>query len=199
MMKLVYRLIPCPQYDVSGMECWLSEMAEQGLILQKDGFLFGFATFEKTTPQKIRYSLQAASKPTSMWSDNMGAPDSEEIELSQEFGWEYVASRGEFHVYRTYNFEARNLHTDRDVQALAMNAMKKRQKDNIFSMLFFAIIYPYMIMGGKILMSMIHIGTIPMTLVLISVIWMAVNSIIRAVKLIKLQKKNITWRTNWIR
>lgn len=187
--KLAYRLIPCPQYDVSGMECWLSEMAEQGLILQKDGFLFGFATFEKTTPQKIRYSLQAAAKSTSMWSDNMGAPDSEEIELSQEFGWEYVASRGEFHVYRTCNFEAIDLHTDKEVQALAMNAMKKRQKDNIFSMLFFAIIYPYMIMGGKILMSMVHIGTIPMTFVLISVIWMAANSVIRAVKLMKLRKK----------
>jgi len=187
--KLAYRLIPCPQYDVSGMECWLSEMAEQGLILQQDGFLFGFATFEKTTPQKIRYSLQAAAKSTSMWSDNMGVPDSEEIELSQEFGWEYVASRGEFHVYRTCNFEAIDLHTDKEVQALAMNAMKKRQKDNIFSMLFFAIIYLYMIMGGKILMSMVHIGTIPMTFVLISVIWMAANSVIRAVKLMKLRKK----------
>ena len=31
--KLVYRFIPCPVYDVSGMECWLSEMAEQGLLL----------------------------------------------------------------------------------------------------------------------------------------------------------------------
>ena len=45
--KLVYQLIPCPQYDVSGMECWLSEMAEQGLMLQKDGFLFGVATLKR--------------------------------------------------------------------------------------------------------------------------------------------------------
>lgn len=187
--KLVYRLIPCPQYDVSGMECWLSEMAEEGLILQKDGFLFGFATFEKTTPQRIRYSLQAASKSTSMWSDNMGAPDSEEIELSQEFGWEYVASRGEFHVYRTNNFQARNLHTDKDVQVLAMNAMKKRQRDILMSVIFYTIVYPYIIMRGKILMSMIHIGTIPMTLVMISVLWMATNSIFRAIKLMRLRRK----------
>ena len=26
--KLVYKLMPCPPYDVSGMECWLSEMAD---------------------------------------------------------------------------------------------------------------------------------------------------------------------------
>ena len=30
--KLAHRLIPCPQYDVSGMECWLEHMAKQGLL-----------------------------------------------------------------------------------------------------------------------------------------------------------------------
>ena len=186
---LVYRLIPCPPYDVSGMECWLSEMAEQGFMLHKDGFLFGFATFEKTTPQKVRYSLQPAAKSTSMWSENMGTPDEEEMELNQEFGWEYVASRGEFHVYRTNNFQARNLHTDKDVQILAMNAMKKRQRDIIWSMIFYTIVYPYIVMRGKILMPMIHIGTIPMALIMVAIIWMAANSIFRALKLMRLRKK----------
>ena len=41
--KLVHRLIPCPQYDVSGMECWLSDMAKQGYLLQKDGLFVGIA------------------------------------------------------------------------------------------------------------------------------------------------------------
>ena len=29
--KSVHRIIPCPDYDVTGVECWLSYMAEQGV------------------------------------------------------------------------------------------------------------------------------------------------------------------------
>ena len=187
--NLVHRFIPCPQYDVSGMECWLSEMAEQGLLLQKDGLFCGIATFEKGMPQKIIYRLQAASKSTSMWSDNNGDPDVEEIELSEQFGWEYVAKRGEFHIYRTSNPKARELHTDKEVQALAMNAMKKRQGDSIFNSLFFGIVYPYVLLRGKIILTMIHVGTIPITLAVVAGLWMTIHSIVRAVKLIKLRKQ----------
>ena len=141
--KIVYKIMPCPQYDVSGMECWLSEMAEQGMILQQDGIFCGIVTFEKTVPQIIKYRLQAAEKSTSMWADNNGEPDAEEVELSKKFGWEYVAKRGEFHIYCTSNPDARELHTDKEVQALAMNAMKKRQWDSIFNSIFwdFSILY----------------------------------------------------------
>ncbi len=187
--RSVHRFIPCPQYDVSGMECWLSEMAEQGLLLQQDGFFCGIATFEKATPQKIKYRLQAAGKSTSMWADNNGDPDAEEIELSKEFGWEYVAKRGEFHVYRTSDPDARELHTDKEVQALAMNAMKKRQRDNIVNSIFWGTIYPYLLLKGKILLTMIHIGTVPVVLMMIAGLWMCINSIVRAVKLIKLRKQ----------
>ena len=70
--KLAYRLIPCPQYDVSGLECWLNQMARQGYMLQKDGFFAGVATFEKTIPQTVFYQLQPAEKSTGMWADNNG-------------------------------------------------------------------------------------------------------------------------------
>ena len=120
--KLVHRLIPCPQYDVSGMECWLSDMAKQGYHLQKDGFFAGVATFEKSTPQTVIYQLQPSEKSTSMWADNNGDPDEEAVELSKEYGWEYVAKRGEFHVYRTFDPEARAFHTDPEVQALPEDA-----------------------------------------------------------------------------
>ncbi len=188
-VKLIRRLIPCPQYDVSGTECWLSEMAEQGLVLQKDGLFCGIATFEKTVPQKIKYCLQAAGKSTSMWADNNGEPDEEEVELSKEFGWEYVAKRGEFYIYCTTNLDARDLHTDKEVQALAMNAMKKRQKDSIFNSLFFGIIYPYFLLRGKIILTMIHVGTVAIAIMTIAALWMTINSIVQAVKLIELRKQ----------
>ena len=65
--KSVYRLIPCPPYDVSGTECWLTDMAKQGYWLGQDGFFAGIVTFEKTTPQNVIYRLQPAEKSTSMW------------------------------------------------------------------------------------------------------------------------------------
>lgn len=187
--KLAHRLIPCPQYDVSGMECWLSDMAKQGLILQNDGFFAGIATFEKASPQNVKYRLQPAEKSTSMWADNNGDPDEEVVELSKEYGWEYVAKRGEFHIYRTKDFTAREFHTDPEVQALAMNAMRKRQRDNLFSSVFFGLFYPWLLFKGKMMLSIVHVGTIPMVLIMIGCLWMSINSIVGAVKLIKLRKK----------
>ena len=36
--KRIYRLPPCPAYDVEAMESWLGAMAEQGWVLEQDGF-----------------------------------------------------------------------------------------------------------------------------------------------------------------
>ena len=187
--KSVYHLIPCPQYDVSGLECWLNHMANQGYMLAKDGFFAGVATFEKTTPQTVFYQLQPAEKSTSMWADNCGDPDEEAVELSKAYGWEYVAKRGEFHIYRTSDSNAREFHTDPEVQALAMNAMRKRQRDNIFSGVFWGLFYPWLLFKGKIMMSIVHVGTIPMLLVMIACLWMSIHSIVGAIKLIQLRKK----------
>ena len=35
--KYVLRLPPCPDYDVEGTECWLTDLAREGLLLKKDG------------------------------------------------------------------------------------------------------------------------------------------------------------------
>lgn len=194
--KLAHRLVPCPQYDVSGMECWLSDMAKQGLLLQNDGIFAGIATFEKTTPQIVKYRLQPAEKSTGMWADNNGDPDEEAVELSKAYGWEYVAKRGEFHIYRTSEPDARELHTDLEVQALAMNAMRKRQRDNIFSGVFWGLFYPWLLFKGKIMMSVVHVGTIPMLLVMIACLWMSIHSIIGAIKLIRLRRKILNGEEN---
>ena len=111
-VKTTRRLIPCPVYDVSGTECWLEEMAEQGWMLQEDGFFCGVATFEQSEACRVQYRLAAAKNSTSMWADNNGDPDEEEIELNEAFGWKYVAKRGEFHIYRCFDPEGRELHTD---------------------------------------------------------------------------------------
>ncbi len=188
-LKLAYRLIPCPLYDVSGMECWLSDMAKQGYMLQEDGFFAGVATFEKTKPQTVIYRFQPAENRISMWADNNGDPDEEAVELGKAYGWEYIAKRGEFHLYRSVEPNPREFHTDPQVQALAMNAMRKRQKDSIFSAVFFGLFYPWLIFKGKVMLSVIHVGTIPMLLVMLACLWMSIHSIVVAAKLIRLRKK----------
>ena len=35
------RPVPCPDYDVEGMESWLSDMSARGLFLTEDGFFAG--------------------------------------------------------------------------------------------------------------------------------------------------------------
>lgn len=187
--KLVYRFIPCPEYDVSGTECWLSEMAANGLWLQEDGFFCGIATFEKRTPENVKYRLLAVGKTPGILEESNGNPSEDELNLNKEFGWEYVAKRGEFHIYRTTNLSARELHTDREIHALAMDFMKKRQWDNIFTSIFALIFYPWLWLRGRIFMAMVHLGTIPIIIMAATILWTSIHSITNAVKLIKLRKQ----------
>ena len=43
--KHVWRLPPCPAYDVEGMESWLTDQEARGLRLSRDGFFAGFAIY----------------------------------------------------------------------------------------------------------------------------------------------------------
>lgn len=188
-VKTMRRLIPCPVYDVSGTECWLEEMAEQGWMLQEDGFFCGVATFEQAEARRVQYRLAAAENSTSMWADNNGDPEEEELELNEAFGWKYVAKRGEFHVYRCCDPEGRELHTDKEVQALAMNAMKSRQWDNLIRCFLWGIVYPYVTLHGNFMLAMVGIGTIPVGIMMLAVLFLTAVPIVNAVKLIRLRKK----------
>ena len=122
--RYTYRLPPCPSYDVEGTESWLSAMAEKGYVLAKDGFLFGFAAFEKAQPQKLRYRLQASQQPIGALSENTLPEDAEDLYAS--FGWRYVCARGQFHIFCTDSPDAPELNTDPRVQAIALDVVRKR-------------------------------------------------------------------------
>ena len=155
----VYRLAPCPAYDVEGMEGWLSDMSREGLFLVKDGFFGGFATFEYDEPREVKYRLEAAQKSTSMWAENEGEPDPEQVELSKKYSWDYIAKRGDFYIYRSYEPGARELNTDPQVQALALNAVRKRQISAVFSLLFWTVLYPVLVFHSGVLLTIIHMQT----------------------------------------
>lgn len=190
-----YRLAPCPSYDIDGMQGWLAQMAQKGLHLSSDGFFAGFAIFEKGTSKTVKYRLSPARKTTSFWTNNNGDPEDEEIELSETYGWEYVAKRGEFHIYRSEDPDSRELSTDPEVYAIALKAAFKRRLDAAISSFLWTIIYPLMVIKGNLLLTMLNIGSWLFLFGSALLLWSLINSIIHAVRLGVLRKKLLTERT----
>ena len=156
----IWRLPPCPPYDVEGMESWLSDMAAQGWKLEPDDFFFGIASFIKTDPAPVRYRLEASPKKVSTWSDDGGVPDREAWELNTDCGWEYAGRRGQFFIYRTADRDAPELHTDPRVQALAVKAVEKRRTADLIILLAWLLtlwIF-YTLRGLSVLLAAVMIG-----------------------------------------
>lgn len=153
-----FRLPPCPDYDVEGTESWLEDMAQAGWLLAQDGIFLGVATFERSHPQTLRYRLAAAKEPTGILSDSMGYPDKEEQAISAWLGWQYVGTRGDFYIYRSADSADRELDTDPAVQALALEAVRKRQKSRLFNSFFWLVVYPLIFLRGAVALPLVQIG-----------------------------------------
>lgn len=153
--KTYYRLAPCPAYDVEGMESWLEDLAEEGLFLTKDGFFFGFGFFHKDEPKKVKYRLQARSSHGSFFTDEY-EPLKEEMELSEELGWEFVVQRGEFFIYRSKEENVRELNTDPEVQAITLKEVGKRQLNSVFNCVLWLVLYPVLKKNGAIAVPMLY-------------------------------------------
>lgn len=129
--KHVHRLPPCPDYDIAGVESWLTDLAKEGLLMDQDSQFFGFFSFTRTAPQNVKYRLEPAVKQQSFWDGEPGMPKEEALALYAELGWEYVTRYGDFHIYRSYDPHARELHTDAELLADAVNVIRKRQRSNL--------------------------------------------------------------------
>lgn len=198
--KSVHRIIPCPDYDVTGVESWLSYMAEQGYILRDGGVFRGIAAFDRCEPEKVRYRLQPAQKGFVLY-DNDG-PSDDEVELNGAFGWKYVAKYGVFHIYRADDIDAREMDTDPEVQAMAMNSLHRSQRFNIIWMSIWIIVYLALVFTSQPFLSMVNRGSlISIALVLCVIIFIA-TGLVKAVSLYRLRKKildgdSLGSGTNW--
>ena len=204
-VKKRYRLPPCPAYDVEGTESWLSDMASEGWLLEEDGIFCGVATFEKADPVNMKYRLTVAEKGTSMWGENNGEPENEEIEHSAACGWEYIARHDDFHIYRSADPMVRELNTDPEVQAMALKMLKKRLRGSWLEWLFWIAYFILRCGKSKLITGMIYMKSWFALLTFAVVLWFIVNSAIRSLHLKKLQKKLIeqgrldkdkNWRKN---
>ncbi len=183
--KHLYKLPPCPAYDIEGMQSWLSDMAKDGLLLSKYGFFAGFAIFEKTEPCTIKYRLEVAPK-TSVWADNDGEPDEDTLEVNELYGWEYVAYRGQFYIYRSKELEARELNTDSKVQVMAINKVRSRERNSVVFYLLWIIFYLYM---NNCLITMLNQGTWFALYSMLLIIFIIVGALKRFIHLGKLRRK----------
>lgn len=198
--KSVHRIIPCPDYDVTGVESWLSYMAERGYILQDGGVHRGIAAFDRCEPEKVRYRLQPAQKGFVIY-DNDG-PSDDEVELNGDFGWKYVAKYGVFHIYRADDIDAREMDTDPEVQAMAMNSLHRGQRFNIIWMSIWIILYLVLIFTSQPFLSMVNRGSLISIALVLCVIIFIVTGLVKAVSLYRLRKKildgdSLGSGTNW--
>lgn len=187
----VYRLAPCPAYDVMGMESWLSDLSAEGLHLTRDGIFFGIAGFQRGEPRRVSYRLQASRHGTSMWNEQNGEPEEEELELNAEYGWEYVAKRGEFFIYRCETDGQRELHTDPEVQALALETVRKRSRSALHTAIFWMIVYPVMRSYGivPIFLTAIHMKSWLVLLTGILLIGTIIEKLRESVSLTRLYRR----------
>jgi len=187
--KTVYRLPPCPAWDVEGMEGWLSDMAKDGLLLREDGFFMGVASFTCGEPQDVKYRLEASQKGTGIWAENGGAPAPEAVELGEKYGWFYVANRGDFYIYRSFDASAREMNTDPAVHALTLKTVKERRAGAAFQIAFWAWIYPMLIFRGGFFLRLIHFGTGLALFGFFLSLWLVADPLEAFISLGKLQKK----------
>lgn len=133
MSDYVYHIPPCPYYDIRTMELWLEEMAAKGLFLGKEGIFPGIVAFERGTPKKIRYRLVASDHSYSKGRAFRYAPipDEKTQTFHREFGWAYIATRRDFHIYACTDPTAPEMDTDPQIQAIAFGRAAKRQMTDL--------------------------------------------------------------------
>ena len=200
----VYRIPPCPTYDVEGMESWLTDMAAQGLFLCQDGFFAGFAAFERGEPRPMRYRLEPSPKAVSLWSDDGGQPDPEAKALGEHYGWRYLAAWGQFFIYASDQPGARELNTDPIVQSMALDLVCKRQRRDFIVSLFWPILYILLFFRGGVLELLLEMGAWRFLWAVILVLWGTWASFSSLHSLGRLRKKlaagqPLNHRKNWKR
>ena len=183
------RLPPCPAYDVEGTESWLESMAAEGWQLSEDGFVLGWAVFQRSEPVRLRCRLAAAPESTSMWSEGGGLPSREILELGEADGWRYVANRGEFYIFVSQREDAREMDTDPRVQALALELVRGRLRAGLIQTLVWMAVYPLLQIQGNVLLLAIDMGSGLFSLFLLLVLWALANSVAQLLHLRRLERR----------
>lgn len=188
--RYTYRICPCHDYDVEGIQTWLEDMAAEGLLLEKQGLFAGIMSFERTTPQRVKYRLEAIRINGGFFSYE-AQPKSDFLELAEEFGWEHICRRGPFDIFRSFDPSSRELNTDPEIQAMTLKKLNKEQISNFITVAIYLLIMSFLRHWNWLgfFYSAVALGplaTIISTILLLSLI---INPLVNLYYLHKLKKR----------
>lgn len=136
----------------------------------------------------MRYRLEASPDKLGALSETW-RPEEDHLEACEALGWTYVASRGQFYIYRTDDPQARELDTDPQVQAIALELVCRRQREAAATCFFWAILYPAVQLGRQPLLLLMEAGTWFVLWGTLLLLWSFGLSVAEVVHLARLRKR----------
>lgn len=157
-MKTTWRVVPCPMYDIEGLQSWLEDMAAQGWFLVRFHLGCTLARFYRDEPETVRYRFSATRQPSGPLDLMPDLPDAEEWQLSSAAGWHYVAPLNEFFLYRCEDPAMPDLNTDPQVQALSLKAVRKNIFWWVVYLLWLTLFSPAINFWGEYALALVELG-----------------------------------------
>ncbi len=179
------RMSPCSVYDVIGMERWLEEMAQQGLMLEN--YIMGFAVFKKQQPKTVRYQL--ALLPYEPLMEQNPTAQAEMIAICEAYGWHYVTKRDRFGIFVTEDEAAQPLYSDPQLEADEYKELQRYERSAFRSnLLWLIVIMPMSFFSEYLLHDLLLAGTLFYLFFFLVAIWFVVNNTKNILQLRKLEK-----------
>lgn len=193
--KTIRRMLPCPYYDVEGVESWLTDMAAEGLFLEKKGITWGIASFRRGEPRALPYRfVPNVGEPTTervlLFDDRRGMwPETEERAMNALYGWDYVTRWKRFSIYRASEEGVRELDTDPRIQDIAVGAVQKWEILYFILLPLLLVIVPYLWTSWERLQLSFYSDPILFAISLCIEGWIVFASLARIIFLERLRKK----------
>ncbi len=114
---------PCSTLNLEAMQTWLEDMALNGYLLKGSRNSGRSFDFYKIEPLPIRYRLTPVSNRVEQWNLR---PGEEFVSITKAYGWEHVCSTHRFHIFRSYDENAVEIHTDPIIQTQSIRQLRQR-------------------------------------------------------------------------
>lgn len=181
---------PCPVLDIEAMQTWLEDMAMDGYLLKDCSKTRHKFHFYKIEPLRTRYRLTPVSDKIEEWNLR---PNEEFASITDAFGWEHVCSNYRLHIFRAYDENVREIHTDASVQAQAIRQLGWRIIKTALTWLVIPLVYFFIIYvfgGANYFWQSVLINSSGSQIIMVYFAMFAmVKSIIELVRLYPLYKR----------
>ncbi len=152
MKEFIRRMCPCPVWDMPKMESWLEDMARQGYEIFDVSKRLPMIRFRLGRKKNLRYRMEPAKK--------MVHPDELQQKLYKDLGWDYICWFHGFYIYSSADPDAPELHTDPQVRALTIQALKKHLYKHILFLTIYVVVLFVLQLYLGLVYSFIYLGSL---------------------------------------